>query len=289
LLKSRNKHPALPMKNLLAALGVRIEKAEVSQETGLRLEGKVAIVTGGDTGIGKAISIALSREGAKIVIDYYGDGSPASALVNQIQSAGGSAYAVAADVSDPQQAAQLVQAVVERYGKIDILVNNAGVEQKRAFLDMPLDVYAKVIAVNLTGVWLCSQLAARQMVEQKTGGRIINISSIHEEIAMPTNAPYCAAKGGVRMLARTLSVELAPHRITVNNVCPGAIETPMDTHVEHDPEEYERLIGEIPMHRMGKPEDVAAMCVYLATEAAAYVTGASLFIDGGMSKKSGSL
>ena len=277
------------MKNLFAALGIRVDKAEVSRETGLRLEDKVAIVTGGDTGIGKAICIAMAREGAKVVIDYHGDESAANALIEQIQAAGGTTCAIAADVSKEQDAVQLVEAAVRQYGKLDIMVNSAGTEEQHPFLEMPPDVYERIIAVNLTGVWLCSQIAARRMVEQSRGGRIINISSIHEEVAMPTNAPYCAAKGGVRMLTRTLSIELAPYGITVNNVCPGAIDTAMDKGVERDLEKYERLLKEIPLRRMGKPEEVAAMCVYLASDDAAYVTGSSLFIDGGMSKNSGSL
>ena len=277
------------MKNLFAALGMRVDKAEVSRETGLRLEDKVAIVTGGDTGIGKAICVAMAREGAKVVIDYHGEESAADALVKQIQAAGGTSCAIGADVSKSQEVARLIEAAVLRYGNLDIIVNNAGTEEQHPFLEMPLEVYDRVIAVNLTGVWLCSQIAARRMVEQNRGGRIINISSIHEEVAMPTNAPYCAAKGGVRMLTRTLSIELAPYGITVNNVCPGAIDTAMDKDVKRDLEKYERLLREIPLRRMGKPEEVAAMCVYLASDDAAYVTGASLFIDGGMSKKGGSL
>lgn len=254
-----------------------------------RLAGKVAIVTGGDTGIGKAICIAMAADGAKVVIDYHGDQSPAAQLVKQIQDSGGAACAIGADVSNPQDAQKLVGEAISRFGSVDILVNNAGVEELHPFLEMPLEVYERVIGVNLTGVWLCTQAAAHAMVRQKTGGRIINISSIHEEVTMPTNAPYCAAKAGVRMLMRTLAVELAPYGITVNDVCPGAIDTPMDKSVKRDPQKYRALIDEIPMRRMGKPEEVAEMCVYVASNAAAYVTGASLFIDGGMSKQSGAL
>jgi glucose 1-dehydrogenase len=277
------------MKSLLTKLGMRVDRAQVSTESGLRLKDKVAIVTGGDTGIGKAICIALASEGASVVVDYHGDEAPASELVNRLTAMGGTACAVGADVSNPQEVEKLTQAAVERYGALDIMVNNAGIEQKHPFLQMPFDVYQRVIAVNLTGVWLCSQSAARKMVEQKRGGRIINISSIHEDVTMPTNAPYCAAKGAIRMLARTLAVELASYGITVNNVCPGAIDTPMDAPLKRDPPEYHALLSEIPSKRMGKPEEVAAMCVYLASDEAAYVTGASLFIDGGMSKNSGSV
>lgn len=277
------------MKNLLAAFGVRSEKAEVARETGLRLRDKVVIVTGGDTGIGKAICIAMAREGAKVVVDYHGEEAPASALVNQILSFGGTACEIGADVSKPEEVRQLVGAAVERYGKLDVMVNNAGIEEQHPFVEMPLEVYEKTIAVNLTGTWLGCQFAAQQMIKQQRGGRIINISSIHEEITMPSNAAYCASKGAIRMLTRTIAVELAQHGITVNDVCPGAIDTPIDAPVKRDPQKMQTLLGEIPMRRMGRPEEIAQLCVYLASEDAAYVTGASIYIDGGMSKKSGSL
>ncbi|HZZ63976.1 MAG TPA: SDR family oxidoreductase [Candidatus Baltobacteraceae bacterium] len=278
------------MKNLLAAFGVRVEKAVITRETGQRLTGKVAIVTGGDTGIGKAISQAFAREGANVIIDYHGDASPATSLAAQINGDGnGEAFPVGADITKAGEVAVLIETAIRRYGRLDILVNNAGTEEEHPFLEMPLEVYEKVIATDLTGVWLCTQAAAKRMVDGGRGGRIINISSIHEEIAMPKNAPYCAAKAGVRMLARTLAVELAPYKITVNNVCPGAIDTPMDKNVKRDPGKHEKLLEEIPLRRMGQPDEVAAMCVYLASEEASYVTGASLFIDGGMSKNSGSL
>lgn len=255
----------------------------------MRLQGKTAIVTGGDTGIGKAICLAFAREGASVVVDYHGDVEPAKVLAGEIQSAGGKAAVCGADVSRPEDVEALVQKAVAEFGSIDIMVNNAGVEEKHPFIDMPFDVYQKTVAVNLTGTWLGAQTAAKRMMEQKRGGRIINISSVHEEIAMPTNAAYCATKGAIRMLTRTIAVGLAEYGITVNDVCPGAIDTPMDAPLKRDPKEMDELLGEIPMRRMGKPEEVAELCVYLASDAAAYVTGASFFIDGGMSKQSGSL
>jgi len=183
----------------------------------------------------------------------------------------------------------LVAQTVQTFGRLDIMVNNAGVEQKNPFLEMPLEAWNKVIAVNLTGPWLGSQLAAQQMVKQGAGGRIINISSVHEDLPMPTNAPYCAAKGGLRMLMRTIAVELAPHKITVNNIGPGAIDTPMDAPLKQHPELMTQLLSEIPLGRMGQPEEVAELAVYLASDAAAYVTGQTYFIDGGMLRQSGSL
>jgi len=253
------------------------------------LKDKIAIVTGGDTGIGKAISLGMAREGASVVIDYHGDVAPANALVEEIENLGARAIAVGANVSDPDQVESLIAAAVNAYGGLDILVNNAGIEEKRPFLETPFELFRKVIDINLGGVWLCTQAAAKQMVKQKRGGRIINISSIHEELAMPTNAPYCAAKGGVRMLMRTVALELAKEHITVNDVAPGAVDTPMDADLKANKKEYESLLAEIPLGRMAKPEEIAGLVVFLASEAAAYITGATYAIDGGMTKHAGSL
>lgn len=255
----------------------------------MKLEGKVAVVTGGDTGIGKGICLEFAREGARVVIDYHGDEAPAAKLVSEIEGFGGTACAVRGDVTKPQDVDDLVKAAVSRYGGLDIVVNNAGTEKKSPFLETPLDLYLNIMAVNVTGVWMLTQAGAKQMAAQKRGGRIINISSIHEERAMPTNAAYCVSKSALRMLTRTLCVELAPYGITINNICPGAIDTPMDKPVKRDPKEFEQLLSEIPLHRMGKPEEIGRMSVYLASDEGSYVTGASLFIDGGMSKMSGSL
>lgn len=257
--------------------------------TRTRLAGKVAVVTGGDTGIGKAIALGLAHEGASVVVDYVGDGKPAAGTVDEIENFGGKACAVAADVSKPGDVADLLAGTIERFGGIDVLVNNAGIEHKAPFLETPLTLWNEVIAVNLTGVWNCSQAAAKRMVMQKRGGRIINISSVHEELAMPTNAPYCASKGGIRMFMRTIALELAPYGITVNDVCPGAVDTPMDANLKRDRGKYERLIAEIPLRRMARPEEIAEVCTFLASDAGAYVTGASYLIDGGMTKQSGSL
>jgi len=253
------------------------------------LKDKVAIVTGGDTGIGQAIAFALAREGASVIVDYVGDAEPANALCERIAGSGGKARAVEADVSNPEQVEALVAATVRFYGGIDILVNNAGIEQKHPFLEMPYDLFRKIIDIDLAGVWLCSQIAAREMVRQKRGGRIINISSVHENLPMPTNAPYCAAKGGVRMLMRTIALELAKDRITVNNVAPGAVDTPMDGALKADSVELRSLLAEIPLGRMAKPEEIAGLVLFLASDAAAYITGATYVIDGGMTKHAGSL
>jgi glucose 1-dehydrogenase len=255
----------------------------------MKLQNKVAIVTGAATGIGKAIATAMAAEGASVVIDYVGDPTLANAAVQAIQKAGGKTLAVAADVSNPDQVAQLIQKTIDSFGRLDILVNNAGLEYKHPFSEFPFDLWQKVIAVDLTGPFLCAQAAAKAMIRQGAGGRIINISSVHEDLPMPTNAPYCAAKGGLRMLMRTIAVELAPHKITVNNVAPGAIYTPIDADVEANLEIEGKLMAEIPLGRWGKPEEVAALVVFLASDAASYCTGSTFFIDGGMLRQSGSL
>ena len=256
----------------------------------MQLQNKVAIVTGAATGIGEAIAIQMAREGAAVTIDYIaGQQDKASALVEQIKKDGGQALAVEVDVTKEDQVTHLVAQTVQTFGRLDIVVNNAGVEQEHPFLEMPLDVWNWVLAVDLTGPWLCSQAAARQMVKQGDGGRIINISSVHEDLPMPTNAPYCAAKGGLRMLMRTIAVELAPHRITVNNIGPGAIDTDLDAPTINDPPKFARLLAEIPPGRVGQPSEVARLAVYLASDAAAYITGSTYFIDGGMLRQSGSL
>ncbi len=255
----------------------------------MRLRHKVAIVTGSATGIGRAIAICLAREGAAVTIDYIGTPDTPRQVVGQIEQDGGKALAVEADVADLAQVTHLVAQTVQTFGRLDIMVNNAGIEEKHPFLEMPLALWQKIITVNLTGPWLCSQIAAQQMVTQGGGGRIINISSVHEDMPMPTNAPYCAAKGGLRMLMRTIAVELAPHKITVNNIGPGAIDTPMDAPLKAHPDQMTMLLSEIPLGRMGQPEEVAELALYLASDAAAYVTGSTYFIDGGMLRQSGSL
>jgi glucose 1-dehydrogenase len=222
-------------------------------------------------------------------VDYVGDASIAQDSLDKIKAIGGNAIGVDADISDPAQVQSHIQQTVGKFGKVDIFVNNAGIEKKIAFVDFPLENFQKIMAVNLTGPFLCSQAAAKQMIAQGNGGRIINISSVHEDLPMPTNAPYCASKGGLRMLMRTIAVELAPHGITVNNIGPGAVFTPIDDDVEKDPRLNAAILAEIPLGRWGKPEDIANVAVFLASDEAGYVTGSTYFVDGGMLRQAGSL
>jgi glucose 1-dehydrogenase len=255
----------------------------------MRLQGRVAVVTGAGTGIGQAIALAFAGAGAAVVVDYVGIASVSEDTINKINAMGGKSLGVDADISLPEDVNGLIRKTVATFGKLDIFVNNAGIEKKIAFVDYPIEEWQKIMAVNLTGPFLCSQAAARQMIQQGDGGRIINISSVHEDLPMPANAPYCATKGGLRMLMRTMAVELASHRITVNNIGPGAIYTPIDKDVESDARLNDRILAEIPMGRWGKPEEVAQLAVYLASDDAAYVTGSTHFIDGGMLRNAGSL
>jgi glucose 1-dehydrogenase len=254
----------------------------------MRLKDKVAIITGAATGIGQGIALRFAQEGAAVVVDYVGKPDAPKDTLEKVKSAGGKATAVEADVSDPQQVQHLIASAVQAYGKLDIIVNNAGIESKYHFVDYPIEKVREIIDVNLIGPFLVAQAGARQMIKQGHGGRIINISSVHEDLPMPTNAPYCASKGGLRMLARTIAVELAKDNITVNNIGPGAIYTPIDADIEAQPELEKALMSEIPLNRWGQPADVAAVAVFLASDESSYVTGSTYFVDGGMLRQSGS-
>jgi len=255
----------------------------------MTLTGKVCIVTGAATGIGRAIATRFAAEGATVVIDYVGTSDGADQLAASLTATGATVAAIAADVGDATQVGALFDETVKRFGRLDVLVNNAGIEKKTPFVDLPLEAWQKILTVNLTGTFLCSQRAAKQMIAQGDGGRIINISSVHENIPMTLNAAYSASKGGIRMLMRTIAVELAPHGILVNNIAPGAVDTPIDAGVESNAAELAQLLAEIPLKRMAKPEEVAALAAFLASGEASYSTGSTFFIDGGMSQKGGSL
>lgn len=247
-----------------------------------RLAGKRAIITGSDQGIGRAIALRFAQEGAAVVINYHHNEAGAQEVKAQIEGSGGRATVVGADVGTAAGVKKLVEAATAALGGLDILVNNAGVEIPRPFLDVTEEEWDLVLGVNLKGPFLCTQAAVRQFLLGNAGGRIVNISSVHEDLPMPGNSPYCAAKGGLRMLTRTLCDELAPHGITINNIGPGAVATPINKTTLADPEKVAALNAGIPLGRVGQPEEIAGLAVYLASDEAAYVTGATYFIDGGM-------
>lgn len=248
------------------------------------LSDRTAIVTGAGTGIGSAIATRFAQSGANVVLDYQDDRDRGNAdqVFDTIRTGGGGVELVQADVGNEADAERLVSAAIARFGGVDILVNNAGIEESHPVVEMPLDVWERIIRVNLTGSFLCARAAARRMIEQKRGGRIINISSVHEDLAMPKNSAYCASKGGIRMFMRTLALELAQHAITVNDIGPGAIATRINRDVRQDRDERCELLEEIPLKRIGDPDEVAALAAYLASIAAGYVTGSTFFIDGGL-------
>lgn len=253
------------------------------------LDNKVAIVTGADSGIGRAIATIFAAEGATVVVNYAHNQQKAEEVRQLVQQQGGKVLVVQADIGQYQQAMGLIQQTVERFNQLDILVNNAGMEIHSPFLDVTEDQFDRVLSIDLKGAFFCAQAAAREMVRRKSAGRIVNISSVHEDLAMPQNVPYCCAKGGIRMLMRTISLELAPYAITVNNIAPGAIQTPIDADVEADPAKMAALLHEIPLARMGQPEEVAKLALYLASDASAYVTGSTFTIDGGLSINTGAM
>lgn len=255
-----------------------------------QLDAKVAIVTGADSGIGRAIALEFAKEGATVVINYAHAQEKAQEVQHSIeQNDKGKTLVIQADVSQYQQAMGLIQQTVEHFNRLDIMVNNAGMEIHSAFVDVSEEQFDRVVGVDLKGAFFCAQAAAREMIKRKIPGRIINISSVHEDLPMPQNAPYCCAKGGMRMLMRTICLELAPYNITVNNIGPGAIHTPIDRDVEADPEKMAALLREIPLRRMGQPEEIGKLALYLASDAAAYVTGSTYFIDGGLTRSTGAL
>ena len=250
------------------------------------LQGKVAIVTGGNSGIGKAIVQYLAELGAQVVIDYRSHPEATEELEREIGSYGGSSFGVQADVSKLDDIQRLIDAAVSQYGRIDVMVNNAGVETRTSVLDTTPEQYDKVLDVNLRGVFFATQYAAKQMIAQGGGGRIINISSVHEDWPMPGNTPYCLAKGGVRMLTRTAALELAPHGITMVNVGPGAVATPINDSTMNDPELLAKLNAAIPLGRMARPEEVAKVVGFLASDGASYITATTIFADGGIMQSS---
>ena len=247
-----------------------------------RFTGMVAIVTGAGSGIGQGIAMRLAYEGAKVVVDYIGDPAGAEMTRRAIRHFDGDAEAVEADVTKLDEIRKLVDTAWRHFGSADILVNNAGMEQKAAFWDTTEADYDTVMSVNLRGPFFLTQEFVRRLREDKKPGRIINISSVHENMAFPGFSTYCCSKGGLRMLTRDLAVELGPLGITVNNVAPGAIATPINKALLEDKPKLDALLKEIPLGRLGDPEDVAGLVAFLASNDAKYVTGATFVVDGGL-------
>lgn len=248
----------------------------------MKLKGKVAIVTGGNSGIGRAIALELAREGARIVIDYVSHPEATDALEHQIAGLGQRAIGVKADVSQLPELRELVAAAVKEFGRVDIMINNAGIETRSSILDTTEDQYDKVLSVNLKSAFFGTQLAAQQMIAQGGGGRIINISSVHEDWPMPGNTPYCLSKGGMRMLTRTAGVELAPHNILVVGVAPGAVATPINQSTLDNPELLAKLNNAIPLGRMADPGEIARLVAFLVGDGASYITATTVTVDGGI-------
>lgn len=250
------------------------------------LEGTVAVVTGGNSGIGRAIVLALAGQGAAVVIDYVAHPEATEAVERQVTALGSRSVGVDADVSQLADLESLVAAAVENFGHLDVWVNNAGMETRTSVLDTTEADYDKVMAVNLRGAFFGTQVAAKQMIAQGEGGRIVNISSVHEDWPMPGNTPYCVSKGGMRMLTRTAGVELAPHGINVVGVGPGAVDTPINAATEADPDKMKVLDEAIPLGRMADPREIADVVAFLAGPGAAYVTATTIMADGGLIQSS---
>ncbi len=247
-----------------------------------RLDGRTAVITGSGSGIGQAIAERLALEGADCVIDYVNHVEEADQTLDKIKAAGGNAVLVQADVSVVADCNRLIESAWSELGSCDILVNNAGIEKSANFTDVTEADYDAVLGVNLKGAFFLSQAFVRKLLAAKKPGRIINISSVHEDMVFPHFSTYCASKGAMRMLMRNLAVELGPAGITVNNIAPGAINTPINKSLLADKPKLDALLANIPLGRLGEPGEVAGVAAFLASDDGAYVTGSTYFIDGGL-------
>jgi glucose 1-dehydrogenase len=253
------------------------------------LERQVAIVTGASSGIGKAIAISLGGAGASVCVNYGGNSAAAAEVVTEIEAKGARAFAFQADVSKEADVIAMFDAVREKFGTVDILVNNAGLQQDAKFEDMTLAQWQRVIDVNLTGQFLCSREAVREFSRRGVvpevsiaAGKIICISSVHEVIPWAGHVNYAASKGGVMLMMKSIAQEVADNRIRVNSICPGAIRTPINIAAWDTPEHYADLMKLIPYKRIGEAPEIGRAAVWLASDDSDYITGISLFVDGGM-------
>lgn len=248
----------------------------------MRLEGKVALVTGAGQGIGQAIAVRLAQEGADVIIDDRVADERTAETLRQVQATGRRGMVIGADLSDTAATRRMITEGVRDMGRIDVLVNNAGVERNAAFWDVTEKEYDFVMNINLRGTFFATQAFVQHLRETKRPGKIINISSVHEELPFPNFASYSASKGALKMLMRNLSVELAPLGITVNNIAPGAIETPINAKLLNSPEMMKALLVNISLNRLGKPHDVAGVAAFLASADSDYMTGSTVLVDGGL-------
>lgn len=256
----------------------------------MKLKGKVALVTGGSQGIGRAIAIKLADEGADVVVNYHSHPEKAEQTVAEIEklnkgkcfASKGDATYIQSDVSEVDKVRSLVNSAIDHFGQLDILVNNAGVEKETPFLEVAEEDYDLVMDTNLKGAFFSTQEFSKYLIKNKRTGKIVNISSVHEELPFPNYAPYCLSKGGMKMMTRNLAVELGEYGITINNVAPGAIKTPINKDLLNDSEKVNALLNNIPLNRMGEPNDVSSLVAFLCSDDAAYITGATFFVDGGL-------
>ena len=253
------------------------------------LLGQKALVTGANSGIGRAVAIALAKAGADVAVNYVTHPEATAEAVEEIQRSGRDAIAVQADVSAEDQVEAMFRVMVERFGRVDILVANAGVQRDARFVDMTLAEWNTVIAINLTGQFLCCREAVRAMSRQggisdlsKAAGKIICMSSVHQQIPWAGHVNYAASKGGLMMMMQSIAQEVAPQKIRVNAIAPGAIRTPINTAAWATPEAHDALMTLVPYQRIGEPEDIGRAAVWLASDESDYITGATLFVDGGM-------
>ncbi len=247
-----------------------------------RLLGRKVLVTGSSKGIGRGIAIRLAQEGADLVINYNSDPRGAEEALADVHALGRCGAIIRANLGTVSDVRDLVAQSADALGGLDVLVNNAGIEKHAPFWDVTENDFDAVLNVNLKGVFFATQAFVQQCRAAGRPGKIINISSVHEELAFPNFAAYCASKGGVRMLTRTLAVELGPLGITINSIAPGAIETPINTKLLNDPVKLQSLVRQIPLNRLGKPNDVAGLAVFLASSESDYITGTTYVIDGGL-------
>lgn len=254
-----------------------------------RLTGQVALITGANSGIGRAVALEMAREGARVVINWIVNEEATRQMVQEIEAFGGKAFAFQADVSKEDQVKAMFGKTLEIYGALDILVNNAGLQRDAPFHEMTLDQWQFVLDVNLTGQFLCAREAVKIFMRQGVrpeiscaAGKIICMSSVHEVIPWAGHVNYAASKGGVNMLMESLAQEVAPQKIRVNSIGPGAIRTPINTEAWMTPEAEARLLELIPVNRVGEPIDIAKAAVWLASDESDYVHGTTLFVDGGM-------